>query len=216
MAHWVLDPLGADEQRRCAAGAPGLAPWVPDPQNASGAPVVAHWVQGPLSVDKHRRRAAGAPGLAPGCLIPCARRWLHKTPQGPSGGPLGAGSPGLCAAAGPGLAIWVPHPLCALTISRNSSGALLAHWESDLPAGPPVGSVGLLDGHRSCCAKWRCRGTLDRAGGTMGGVGGGLGAPGWVAVVGVRCGLGGPCPPFPPHRWSAPGGLLLLLRKQPI
>ena len=72
MAHWVLDPLGADEQRRCAAGAPGLAPRVPDPlralvapQNASGAPVVAHWVQVPLSVDEHRRRAAGAPGLAP-------------------------------------------------------------------------------------------------------------------------------------------------------
>ena len=62
MAHWVLDPLGADEQRRCAAGAPGLAPRVPDPlralvapQNASGAPVVAHWVQVPLSVDEHRR-----------------------------------------------------------------------------------------------------------------------------------------------------------------
>ena len=44
----MLDPLAADEQRRCAVGAPGLAPWVPDPlrtlvapQNASGAPVVA-------------------------------------------------------------------------------------------------------------------------------------------------------------------------------
>ena len=71
MARWVLEPLGADEPRRCATGAPGLAPWVPDslhalvaPQNASGAPVVTHWAQGPLSVDEHRRRAAGAPGLA--------------------------------------------------------------------------------------------------------------------------------------------------------
>ena len=47
VAHWVLDPLGAGAKRYCAAGAPGLALWVPDslraladPQNASGAPVV--------------------------------------------------------------------------------------------------------------------------------------------------------------------------------
>ena len=59
MANWVLDLPGADEQQRCAAGAPGLVPWVPDPlsalvvpQNAAGAPVVAHWMQGPLSVDE--------------------------------------------------------------------------------------------------------------------------------------------------------------------
>ena len=45
---------------------------------------------------------------------------------------------------------------------------------------------------------------------------GGLGAPGWVAGVGVGCGLGGPCHPLTPHGWSAPGGLLLMLRKQPI
>ena len=65
----------------------------------------------------------------------------------------------------------------ALTISRNSSGALLAHWESNLLADPPVGSLGLLDGHCSCCAKWRCRGTLGRGGGD-------LGAPGWVPTLG--------------------------------
>ena len=34
---------------------------------------------------------------------------------------------------GPMLALRVPHPLRALTLSRNSSGALLAHCESDLP-----------------------------------------------------------------------------------
>ena len=45
---------------------------------------------------------------------------------------------------------------------------------------------------------------------------GDLGTPGWVAGVGVGCGLGGPCRPFPLHGWSAPGGLPLLLRKQPI
>ena len=45
---------------------------------------------------------------------------------------------------------------------------------------------------------------------------GDLGTPGWVAGVGVGCGLGGPCCPFPPHGWSAPGGHPLLLRKQPI
>ena len=39
-----------------------------------------------------------------------------------------------CAAGAPGLALWVPHPLRALTIFRNFSGALLVHWESDLPA----------------------------------------------------------------------------------
>ena len=71
VANWVLDPLGAGEQRRCAAGAPGLVPWVPDPlralvvpQNASGAPVVAHWVLGPLGTCRHRLCAAGAPELA--------------------------------------------------------------------------------------------------------------------------------------------------------
>ena len=62
-------------------------------------------------------------------------------------GPLGTGRHRLCAAGAPGLALWVPHPLRALTLSRNSSGALLAHWESDLPADPHVGSIGLLDGH---------------------------------------------------------------------
>ena len=66
----------------------------------------------------------------------------------------------------------MPHPLCTLTLSRNSLGALLAHWESALPADTLVGSLGLLSSHCSCCAKWRCMGTLGRAGGTMGRVGG--------------------------------------------
>ena len=55
VAHWVQGPLSVDKHRRRAAGAPGLAPRVPDllralvaPLNASGAPVVAHWVLGPL------------------------------------------------------------------------------------------------------------------------------------------------------------------------
>ena len=43
-----------------------------------------------------------------------------------------------CAAGAPGLALRVPHPLRALTILRNSSGALLAHWESDLLVIPPA------------------------------------------------------------------------------
>ena len=50
----------------------------------------------------------------------------------------------------------------------------------------------------------------------MGGVGGDLGTPRWVAGVGVGCGLGGPRRPFPPHSRSAPGGLPVLLCKQPI
>ena len=54
MADRVLHPPGADEQRRCAAGAPGLAPWVPDPLRSLVAPLNA---------------------------------------SGPTGGPLGAGSP---------------------------------------------------------------------------------------------------------------------------
>ena len=71
VAHCARDPPGADEQRRCAAGAPGLAPWVPDPlraavaaRDASGASVVAHRVQVPASVGGQRRCAAGAPGWA--------------------------------------------------------------------------------------------------------------------------------------------------------
>ena len=107
-------------------------------------------------------------------------------PQNASGAPmvahwvlgsLGTGTQRLCAAGAPGLALWVPHPLRTLTISSNSSGALLPHWESNLLADPPVASLGLLDGHCSCCAKWRCRGTLGRARGAMGGVGGGGGRP---------------------------------------
>ena len=70
----------------------------------------------------------GPQGWLPGCLIPCAHWWLHRT--------LGTGRQRLCAAGAPGLALWVPHPLRALTISRTSSGALLAHWEFDLLADP--------------------------------------------------------------------------------
>ena len=54
VAHWVQGPLSVDKHRRRTAGAPGLAPRVPDslralvaPQTASWAPVVAHWAQGP-------------------------------------------------------------------------------------------------------------------------------------------------------------------------
>ena len=71
VAHWARDPLGADKPRCCAARAPWLVPWVPDPLHTlvaagetSWAPVVAHWVQVPLSVDGQRPCAAGAPGLA--------------------------------------------------------------------------------------------------------------------------------------------------------
>ena len=112
-------------------------------------------------------------------------------------GPLGTGRHRLCAAGAPGLALWVPHPLCALKLSRNSSGVLLAHWESDLPADPPVGSLGLLDGHCSCCAKWRCRGTLGRAGGTMGGVGGPWVPLGGLLVLVWGVGWGALVVPFP-------------------
>ena len=55
MAHWVLDPLGADEQRCCAAGAPGLAPWVPDPLRALVAP------QGWGKIGLRGRGVVGAP-----------------------------------------------------------------------------------------------------------------------------------------------------------
>ena len=44
--------------------------------------------------------------------------------------PLSVDGQKRCAAGAPGLALWVPYPLRALTILRNSSGALLAHWES--------------------------------------------------------------------------------------
>ena len=92
-----------------------------------------------------------------------------------------------------------------------SSGALLAYWESDLPADPPVGSLGLLDGHCSCCATWRCRGTLGRAGGTMGGVGGTWAPLGGLLVLVWGVGWEALVVPFP-----LTAGLPLLLRKQPI
>ena len=31
VAHWVLDPLGTGNEQHRAAGAPGVALWVPDP-----------------------------------------------------------------------------------------------------------------------------------------------------------------------------------------
>ena len=71
VAHRVPDPLGTGKQCFCAAGATGLALWVPDPlraltnpKNASGAPVVAHRVPDPLGTGKQCFCAAGAPRLA--------------------------------------------------------------------------------------------------------------------------------------------------------
>ena len=43
VAHWVLEPLGAEEQRRCAAGAPGLAPCVLRGRGSSERAVLAPW-----------------------------------------------------------------------------------------------------------------------------------------------------------------------------
>ena len=57
--------------------------------------------------------------------------------------PLSMDRQGRCAAGAQGLALWVPHPLRALTSLRNSSRVRLVHWESDLPADPSVGSIGL-------------------------------------------------------------------------
>ena len=118
-----------------------------------------------------------------------------------------------CAARAPGLALWVPHPPRALTILRNSSGARLAHWESDFPADPPCGVT--MSPRRPMFAT-AVQGYTGSGWGDHGWGGGELGAPGWVAGVGVGCGLGVPCRPFPPHGWSAPRGHPLLLRKQPI
>ena len=94
------------------------------------------------------------------------------------------------------VAHWVQVPLRTLTILRNSSGALLAHWESDLPADRPVESIGLLDGQCSCCAKWQCRGKLGRAGGTMGGVGGTWAPLGGLLVLVWGVGWGALVVPF--------------------
>ena len=152
-----------------------------------------------------------AQGWLPRCLIPCAHWWLHAKHQGPQWWPTALSVDGQrhCAAGAQGRPSECPIPC---THSPFQVGALLAHWESDLPAEPPVGSIGLLDGRCSCCAQWQCRGTLGRAGGTTGGVGGT-----WAPLVLVwGLGWGGPCRPFPPHGWSAPGGHPLLLRKQPI
>ena len=96
-----------------------------------------------------------------------------------------------------GLALWVPHPLGARTILRNSSGARLAHWESDVPADPPVGSIGLLGDQWSCRAQRRCRGTLGRAGGTPGGVGGAWAPLGGLRVLVWGVGWGALVVPFP-------------------
>ena len=137
----------------------------------------------------------GPQGWLPGCLIPWADPLV--TPRNASGAPVVAHCVQVplsvdrrrrCAAGAPGLALWVPHPLHALTILHNSSGALLAH--PDLPAEPPVGSIGLLDGQFSCCAKWQC----IRLGGPWVGWGG-PGRP-WV---GCWCW----CPPPPP--WGGEG-----------
>ena len=162
-------------------------------------PGLAPRVPNPLRALVAQQNASGAPLVAHWAL-----------------GPLGTGRHRLCTAGAPGLAgSGCPIP-CAHSPFHVTPRALLAHWESHLPADPLVGSIGLLDGRCSCCVQWRCRGTLGRAGGDHGWVGGDLGAPGWVAGIGMGCGLGGPCCPFPPHSWSTPGGLRLLLRKQPI
>ena len=86
--------------------------------------------------------------------------------------PLSVDGQRRCAAGAPGLALWVPHPLRALSSLRNSSGAQLAHWESNLD--PPVG-IGLLDGQCSCR--------------------GGAGVH-WVALEGPPVGVGGPGGPW--------------------
>ena len=100
--------------------------------------------------------------------------------------PLSVDGQRRCAAGAPGLALWVPHPLRALTILRNSSGALLAHWESHLPADPLVG-LAYVPG----------RGTLRRAGGTMGGVGGSWAPLGGLLVLVWGVGWGALVVPFP-------------------
>ena len=110
MAHWVLDPPGADEQGRCAAGAPGLAPWVPHPlraltilRNASGA-LLAHWESKPLwaagdtphlmPVEQGLPWHPPATGLA-GETLPCvvAAPHAHALPSSTFWFPVPAASP---------------------------------------------------------------------------------------------------------------------------
>ena len=63
------------------------------PQGASGAQAVAHWVLDPRGADEQRHCAAGAPGLAPWVPDPLRTGGSAERIRGPSGGPLGAGSP---------------------------------------------------------------------------------------------------------------------------
>ena len=55
-----------------------------------------------------------------------AAHWVHV--------PLSVDGQKHFAAVDLGLALWVPYPLRTLTILRNSSGARLVHWESNLLA----------------------------------------------------------------------------------
>ena len=101
------------------------------------APAVAHWARDPLGADEQWRCAAGAPVLVP--WVPDPLRALVAA-QDTSGAPvvahwlqvaLSVEGQIRCAVWGPGVGPL--HPLRALTILRSSSGAQLAHWESDLP-----------------------------------------------------------------------------------
>ena len=92
--------------------------------------------------------------------------------------PLGADKQRYRAGGAPGLALCVPNPLHALTVSQHASGAsVVGHGVPD-PVGvndPPVGSRSLGDVGNACCVNWQCRGTL-----------GGLGGGHWVGWEGHR------------------------------
>ena len=130
VAHWVGD------QRYRAAGAPGLPLWVPDPlralavpQDTSGAPVVVHWVPNPLGAGEEMMLRSRGPRVGPlGARSPARTDRSTGCLRGPSGGPLVGGSPGhrqilMLPCRAPGLALWVPDPLRALTVSLDALGA---------------------------------------------------------------------------------------------
>ena len=77
VAHWARDPLGINKQWRCAARAPGLAPWVHDPLRA----LVA------------ARNASGPQWWPTGCWVPERGQTKTLCYRGPRVGPLDAPSP---------------------------------------------------------------------------------------------------------------------------
>ena len=147
--------------------------------------------------------------------------------------PLGTGTHLCCAAEAPGFALWVPDPLRALAVPLDASGTPVdplgvgdppcgvtqSRWHRDilLCTVAVQGHTGLGGGGHwvGGGGHWVGGGALGWGGGHWVG-GGGTWAPLGGLLMLVFCGLGCPCCPLPPHGWSAPDGLLLMLRKQPI